>query len=522
MKTDVQSLGITYNLYSLARYFMRHVLLIILSLFCGLTVYAQKAKTVTPQTKDVTLYEAVMIAQEQSIDGLMAKYQYLVEYWQFRSYKAQLLPSLSLAAQIPSFDRSLSPVQNSVTGEYNYVDNFVLRNSIGLTLNQNIAATGGSVQLYTGLARMDQFTPRRRVDYNSSPVSLIYNQPIGSFNQLKWDKKIEPQKYEKAKYTYLENVQQIASNVVNYFFAQLTAQQNLAIAELNYKNTNTLYKISQERFKIGAISQNELMQLELQLLNQQASINSNRLQLNMAQARLRSYLGYNDNIVLSLTMPEIVSGIDISVDEAYLLSIHNTSVDYQNRIKRLEAERDIAKAKADRRPQIEFRARFGLNQVAQEILGAYKNPMDQETVDLGLKVNIFDGGMAKGRLQMARSKADIVDAEIEKQDLDLRQDLFLKVMQFNNQSLQCAISRKADSVAQKRYDLSLEQFAQGRLSVLEFNTAQSERGQAQNNYVLELQNFWTYFYSIQRLTLYDFIHRLNLSDGFDRVTLEKQ
>ncbi|MEG1607234.1 MAG: TolC family protein [Mucinivorans sp.] len=495
---------------------MRHIFLIIALAFCLLASQAQQ------QTKQVSLYEAVMIAQEQSIDGLVAKYQYLADYWQYRSFKAQLLPSLSLDAKIPSFDRSLNPVQNSVTGEYNYVDNFVLRNSLGLTLKQNIAATGGSVELYTGLVRMDQFKPRRLVDYNSSPVSLIYNQPLGSFNPLKWDKKIEPQKYAKAKYTYLENVQRIASNVVDYFFAQLTAQQNLSIAELNHKNTTTLYKISQERFKIGAISQNELMQLELQLLNQQAAINNNSLQLNMARARLISYLGYGDTVSIALEMPEIARGIEVSAEDAYLLSMHNTSVDYQNQIKRLEAERDIAKAKADRRPQIQFNARFGLNQVAQDFFGAYRKPMDQESVNLGLKVNIFDGGMAKGRLQMALSKADIVDAEIEKADIDRRQDLFLKVMQFNNQSLQCAISRRADSVAQKRYELSLEQFAQGRMSVLEFNTAQSERGQAQNSYVVELQNFWTYFYSIQRLTLYDFIHRINISEGFDKVTLEKQ
>lgn len=473
-----------------------------------------------PKTVSMTLHEAVMTAQERSIDGMVAKFQYLSEYWQYRSYKAQLLPSLSLNAKLPSFDRSLSAVQNSVTGEYNYVENFVLKNSVGLTLQQNIAATGGNVQLYSGLQRMDQFTPRRLVDYNSTPISLIYVQPIGAFNQLKWDKKIEPEKYARAKYAYLESVQNIASNTVVYFFAQLTAQQNLAIAELNHRNTDTLYKISQERFKIGAISQNELLQLELQLLTQQAAINSNRLKLSLAQARLSSYLGYGDTVHIELVTPDVVRDIVISTDDAYLLSTHNTSIDYQNRIKRLEAERDIAKAKADKRPQLDLYARFGLNQVSNTIGSAYRNPMDQESVELGVKVPIFDGGMAKGRLQMARSKADIVDAQIEKDDIDRRQDIFLKVMEFNNQGVQCAISYKADSVAHKRYEISMEQFTQGQISVLDFNTAQSERSQAQNNYIGELQNFWTYYFNIQRLTLYDFLQRVNISEGFDKVTLE--
>lgn len=474
------------------------------------------------QTLTLDLYDAVSAAQEQSIDGLVAKYQYLSDYWQFRSFKAQLLPSLSLNAKLPSFDRSLSPVQNAVSGEYNYVDNFVLRNSIGLTLQQNIAATGGNVQLYTGLARMDQFSPRRIVDYNSSPISLIYNQPIGSFNPLRWDKKIEPEKYQKAKYTYLETVQDIASTVVNLFFEQLTAQQSLAIAELNHQNTDTLYRISLERFKIGAISQNDLLQLELRLLNQQSAINSNRLQLDMSKARLRSYLGYGDTVNIELVVPRVAKGVEISVEQAYLLSMHNTSVEYQNKVRKLEVERDIAKAKADRRPQIDLYARFGLNQVSGNFSGAYKDPMDQESVELGLRVPIFDGGMAKGRLQMALSRGDIVDAQIEKEDIDRRQDVFLKIMQFNNQGTQCFISQKADSVAQKRYDLSLEQFAQGRISVLDFNTAQSERGEAQSGYIRELQNFWSYYYNIQRLTLYDFMRGVNISATFDKVILEKQ
>lgn len=469
----------------------------------------------------LSLSQAIVMAQERSIDGLLAKHQYLTEYWQFRSYRAQLLPSLSLNAKIPSFDKSLSAVQNSETGEYNYVDNFVLNTSIGLTLQQNIAATGGNVQLYTGLSRMDQFAPNRRVNYNSAPISLIYNQPIGSFNVLKWDKKIEPERYNKAKYVYLEAVQSIALNTVRLFFEQLMAQQNLSIAMMNHMNTDTLYKISCERFKIGAISQNELLQLELRLYNQKALINSTKLELDMAKARLVSYLGYDKGDNLELDVPTTMTGVIIPFDKAFYLSLTNTSVEFQNRIKLLEAERDIAKAKADRRPQIDLYARFGLNQVSNNFTGAYKNPMDQENVQLGIRVPIFDGGMAKGRLQMARSKEDIVKAQIEKDDIDRRQDVFLKVMQFNNQGMQCGISQKADSIAQRRYNLSLEQFAIGRISVLDFNTAQSERSDAQKNFISELYNFWNYYYDIQRLTLYDFLLNINISETFDKVVLEQ-
>lgn len=469
----------------------------------------------------LTLPETIAIAQEQSIDGMMAKHTYLADYWQYRSYKAQLLPSLSLGATLPSFDRSLSPVQNAITGEYNYVENFLLQTDIGLTIQQNIAATGGNVQLYTGLRRMDQFEPRRIVDYNSSPISLIYNQPIGAFNKLRWDKKIEPQRYQKAKFTYLESVEDISNYVVELFFSQLTAQQELAIAHMNFINTDTLYRISKKRFEIGAITQNDLLQLELRKLTQEAAINSSKLTLDLAKSKLRSYLGYSDSTEIVLDIPDVNNHLQIAVEEAFILSLINTTVEYQNNIMLLEAQMDVARAKADRRPQIDLYARFGLNQVAGTIPGAYKNPTDQENVQLGIKVPIFDGGMAKGRVKMALSKQDVIEAQIEKNEIDRRQNIFLKVMQFNNQGTQCAISQKADSIARLRYNISLEQFALGRISVLDFNTAQSERSQAQQTYIGELKNFWSYYFTIQRLTLYDFMRGINISSTFDKAMLEK-
>ena len=210
----------------------------------------------------LSLGEAIERAQACSIDAMMAKHTYLSQYWQYRSYRAQMLPSLSLSGTIPNFDKSYTSLQNAVTGGYNYVDNYAMRNSLGLYLQQNIAATGGNIQLYTGLDRLDQFAPEREVTWNSAPVSLILNQPIGGFNQLRWDKRIEPVRYEKAKYEYLESMETITAQAVTLFFDLLVAQQNLDIARKNRDNTDTLYKISQERFRIGSISKNDLMQLK--------------------------------------------------------------------------------------------------------------------------------------------------------------------------------------------------------------------------------------------------------------------
>lgn len=482
----------------------------LLTLGIAMPIQAQQRKV------RLTLSEAIREARENSIDAMMAKHQFLGSYWEYRSHRANFLPSLSLSGSLPNFDRSLNSLQIP-SGGYEYVQNYVMRNNIGLDLKQNIALTGGSISLHTGIERMDQYAPERFVNYNSSPISVILRQPIGAFNSLKWDKKIEPVKYERAKFVYLESMEYVTNTAVEIFFSQLVAQQNLAMAKQNYANTDTLYQISQKRFEIGAITQSDLLQLELRLLNEGISINENQLQLNLAQARIRSYLGYNENADIELIIPTDTPAMKIELDRALTLAMENTSFTYQQRVQQLEAERAVAQAKANRRPQIDLNARFGLNQTGNNPAAAYNKPLDQETVSLGITVPIFDGGVTKGRLKMSLSQKDVIEASLEKDAIDQRQDIYLKVMQFNNQSVQCTISVRADSVSAYRYSLSMQQFANGRLSVMELNNAQTERNSAHDRLITELHNFWNYYYSIQRLTLFDFRNNQNISVDFDAM-----
>lgn len=95
----------------------------------------------------ITLEEAIVIAKDQSPSALVAKHNFLSSYWQFRSFRAQLLPSLNLSATLGNYNRSLVPLQNSETGEINYVANNNMKNSLSLSIDQNIALTGGRVSL---------------------------------------------------------------------------------------------------------------------------------------------------------------------------------------------------------------------------------------------------------------------------------------------------------------------------------------------------------------------------------------
>lgn len=500
---------------------MKPAFLLLFALLVNLFAYPQYADTTKKSsfTERLTLNEVITLARQRSIPAILYRHQFLTAYWQYRSFRAELLPSLNIGLTAPNFSHRLVALQNSETGEYNYVQDYSMRNSVNLSIDQNIAPTGGKLSLYSSLERLDQFEPQRYHLYNTNPVSITYAQPIfGSFNQLKWDKKLEPERYLLAKYQYLENMEYVTRMAVDMFFNLISAQQKIEMARTNYKNTEKTYQIALERFKIGTVTQNDLMQLELRMLNDGMSVSKNDLELKTAKFALASYLGYNQaDINFDLVIPGNIPDIMLNYEQIYDLSMNNTSYKIDRKTQLLEAEMGIAQAKANRGAKADFFAQFGLNQSAANFGDSYRNTQDQENIRLGVQIPIIDWGMGKGRVKTAKSRMDVIKTQLEQEEVEREQKIMIQVMQFNNQGKQCKISEKADEVSRKRYELSMELFTKGTLSVLEFNTAQTEKDEAVSRFITELHNFWSYYYTLQQMTLFDFKEQRNITTDFDKL-----
>ena len=95
----------------------------------------------------MTLEEAIGIAYTRSPQAQMVQLTFMSQYWSFRSYKAQLLPSLNLSGNLGNYNRSLVEVRDPDDGRISYVANNTLSNTLSVRINQNIAPTGGKVSL---------------------------------------------------------------------------------------------------------------------------------------------------------------------------------------------------------------------------------------------------------------------------------------------------------------------------------------------------------------------------------------
>lgn len=489
------------------RYMRRFLLyaLFLTSLLSSVRLLAQNRLT-------LDLAEAIATAHDQSPAALLARHTFLTSYWEYRSYRADQLPAFRLTGSVGQYNRSLVALQDAGTGAINYVGNNTLNNSLSLSLNQNITLTGGTVSVTTGLGRLDQFAPESRLTWNSSPVYVSVNQPINAYNSFLWEKKIEPRKYELARRVYREALETVTVTVTGYFFDLLLAQRRLETARASRENTAQLHAIAQERFKLGSLSRDEVLQLELKLLGDDLSISDCAVQAQVAMMRLRNYLGYNETVELSLVAPEAEGTLMLSYDDVLgkLLSNSSAALDYE--LQALSADRAVAQAKAAAGLSASLSARFGLNQVGSDLPAAYRHPLDQEVVGLTFSMPILDWGKGRGRVKVAQSQAEVVDAQIEQAQSLLRENVALKVMQFNRQGSQCEVSRKAEAVGRDRYAAARERFLSGALSVTELNTAQAEMESAAIRYLQDLASWWQYYYTIRQMTLYDYLTQTRIDE----------
>lgn len=470
------------------------------------------------QPRQFTLSDVISISKEQSPDAILARHRFRASYWQHRSYVATYLPNLSFTGTLPNLRKTYESHTND-SGEVGFVPIKSISNMGTLSLSQNIGLTGGSIFMESDLQRIKKIGEVGTTQYLSTPVSIGFSQPVFAFSRLVWDRKIQPLAYEEAKKTYVESMEQVAARAITRFFDLADAQLNLRIAQINYSNSDTLYKIAQGRYNIGTIAENDLLQMQLSYLNNKTALTKAEINLQMQKARLRSFLGYNEKVDFDLLLPDSIPQLQLDYNKTLDLAFKNNPdvVNWERRS--LEARRDIAQARGERGRNIRLYASYGLtHDVTTTLPEVYQTPFqDGQQLQVGVQFPIVDWGRGKGGVKMAQSNKELIDVQIQQEKTDFEQNIFVQVMQFNLQQSQVEIAAKADTIAQNRYDVTKQRFLIGKIDVLNLNDALKEKDNSKHAYIDALRNYWSYFYNLRMITLYDFLADRALEQDFESI-----
>ncbi|MBQ7156221.1 MAG: TolC family protein, partial [Bacteroidaceae bacterium] len=132
--------------------------------------------------------------------------------------------------------------------------------------------------------------------------------------------------------------------------------------------------------------------------------------------------------------------------------------------------------------------------------------LNQEYVSLSLSLPILDWGRGRGQVRVARSNLALTETQAEQGMRDFRQNVQKIVMQFNMQGRKVNIAAKTDRQAEHRYEVARRLYVLGRSTILDLNSAISEKDNARRNYINAQSTYWTLYYTIRSMTGYDFLN----------------
>ncbi|MBO6622388.1 MAG: TolC family protein [Balneola sp.] len=453
--------------------------------------------------RSLTLKESIEIAKDNSPLSRAATFSLIASKWRYKSFRADLLPGFALSGDAPNFSNQIfANVQDD--GTVVFSRRTQSEASINFSASQNILPTGGNLSLSTGITRLGIFNGENTYAWQSTPLIASYTQPLFQFNNLKWRNKIEPLRFKIAEKQFVEDLEDLSFTVTQSFFDVLISKINVEIAEFNVTVNDSIYNISKGRYEVGSLAENDLLQTELAYRNAETSLTNAKLNYQRAEENFKALLGIDNDVTLEVKAPNTAPDINLDFDKALELALENNSQSLQFRLDEIQANQAYDQAKKNAGFTATLRADYGLNQTSTEFEDLYTNPDNRQFFNVRFQIPIFNWGKNIAQIKSARNQQLATANSIEYQRLQFELSVRSTVREFELLKGQVELAEISDNIAERRYDVSKNRYLIGKIDITNLFIAQNEKDSARRNYIQALRNYWSGYYNLRRLTLYDF------------------
>ncbi|WP_367913987.1 TolC family protein [Leadbetterella sp. DM7] len=474
----------------------------ILFLGFGFSLFTPKAFA---QSDTLTLSDAISIAHEHSLSGRKARMEYRVAQNRVLYSKAEIKPQVGLGGTLPNFYKTTSAITQP-DGTISFLPVSQDNSSVNLNLTQRLLNTNTLFFAESGLRRYNDFTENGVQNFNSVPFRIGIEQPINTFNTLKWNRRFYLLEEEIAKAGLDMNREQISGEVTAAFFELLAAQVNHEIALTNTGNSEKIYQIALERDKLGKISKSDLLQLELSLNSARQSAVNARREVLRANAELKKAMGWetaNDQVYV-LRSPESLTAAAPDPAAAAQKAWMKRPEQKQMEKLLLETERALEQARKNNGWQGSLSATFGWVGTGARFPQSYQLPQVENFVQLTLRIPLLDGGKRKYSVNAALEQQQYAEAEKEFTEQTFKQNVRQLALQFRELNEEVELGAKSLEIARERYEIANRRYLLNDISITDLSIAFNERDMAWRNYTGLLRAYWVTYYALRQLTLENF------------------
>ncbi len=453
-------------------------------------------------TTYLTLQDCIRLARVHGPLGVMARSAFENKESSHQAFAATFYPQLSLQGDVPGYTHSINPIVLP-DGSTIFTPQSEANASVNLGLTQKIPFTGGQISLLSGLNRIDLMESGSHY-YRSKPLTLTLSQPLLQINTMSWELETQDIRYRMASRELAEAMEDCSIDVTDRFFDFFLASMNSSNAATNVAINDTLYKISRGRFNVGKIAENDLLQSELAYLNAKTQFDNANVGLARAAQSLKAALGLASTVAIALLPPTNVPPTRVDPDTALSRARQNRSDVLSFDLQLLTAERGVVQARSDNSFNAMMTASVGYNQRAPELPDAYRDLLEQSQINVGFSIPLFRWGAGGAAVDAALADRRRTEASIVQQRNAFEQEVVYQAARLNLLRDQVAVAAKSDTIAQRRFAVAKDRYVIGKIDIPILFIAQSEKDNARRANVQTLWDFWSTYFRVRRLTLYDF------------------
>ena len=482
-----------------------------LSLFLVLAPLALSAQ----QAKPLTLEDAIAMAQHRGPSAQIARSSRDAARARDHAFNARLLPQVILGGNAANLNRGINPITLN-DGSTQFIKQAQNQSSLGLSINQKIPLTGGTLSVGSQLSRIDLFGDQVGQYWQTTPVIIGLQQDLFKPRELVWDEKVESLGASVAERQYLEAKEDVAGNTAAAFFDLYAAQMSYDNALANTGVNDTLYTLNKGRFEVGKIGENDLLKSELALLRARASLDDAKLTRDRAEAALRRMIDYPVAQTMAIVTPDSIPNIDADPELAVRMALKNSSTTEQNDLDDVSMRRRTTEARLNNRFNASISASVGFNQTAPVFGQAYQSPLAKQQLQVGVNMPMVQWGAGRADIEAAKADEIRTTANNKSRRDALVEDARFSVLQLQQAQRNVVLAAKSDTVAAKQFDVAKNRYIIGKIAILDLYNAQTEKDAAVLARVQSLRSYWTAYYHLRRVTLYDFATKQEMSDQRDR------
>ena len=337
-------------------------------------------------------------------DALMQRLRFENELLQFENYKKGFLPAVSLSMSPLSFNRSIVKLQQATDGQYNYVEDYSSSSSTGLSVQQKIPFTGGTLSASSSLNYLSELSLNRH-SFSASPFSLSYSQQLfGSGRTMRMEKTIEYKKNEENIKEYCMAVSGIQQKALTLFMDAFQASLEKTLSASNRAATDSLFRMAKVRYENRRITESDFKQLELQTVNNEYMEENAAKNFDDAVRTLTTFLGVsNNNRKTVIETPVFNLPLQVYPENVKFYIRKNNPAMLNKEIRRLEAEKNLYTSELQNKFNANINMSYGTNKYAQHLADVYSAPSRQQAVSVSFSIPFSMWGINRNNALIAKN-----------------------------------------------------------------------------------------------------------------------